>query len=179
MYSTRNISVRDRAGFQVLTAIRLVFFAITFLASPALASEPLIGRASVIDGDTIEIHGERIRLNGIDAPEGRQRCQDARGKDYRCGTIAANALADFLSASSPTRCEFIERDRYRRFVGRCFRADGKDVQAWLVRNGHALDWPRYSKGAYASDQEDAKRNRRGMWSGSFMPPWEWRRNRGS
>lgn len=146
------------------------------LAGAALAGEaPVIGRASVIDADTIEIAGQRIRFNGIDAPEGRQTCDDAKGRAYRCGAVAARALDAFLAASRPTRCEFVERDRYGRFVGTCFRRDGADVAAWLVRNGHALDWPRYSKGKYAAEQRAAEREKRGMWIGRFIPPWEWRR----
>ena len=140
----------------------------------ATAADRLEGRASVIDGDTIEIHGERVRFNGIDAPESQQLCQDAQGRDYRCGQIVATALSQFLSQSRPTRCEFVERDRYGRYVGDCYRADGKSVAVWLVRNGHALDWPRYSKGAYAKDQADAKSKRLGIWAGAIQPPWEWR-----
>lgn len=146
----------------------------------ARAEEPeVIGRASVIDGDTIDIHGERIRLNGIDAPESRQLCKKQDGTDYRCGQVAANALSEFLAASRPTKCEFVNRDRYGRFVGNCFRADGKSVAAWMTRNGYAFDWPRYSKGAFALDQEAAKQDRAGMWSGTFVFPWEWRKLRAS
>lgn len=142
------------------------------LSVPVLAAEAVAGRASVIDGDTIEIGGERIRFNGIDAPESWQLCQDAAGGNYRCGRRAANALDDFLSKSRPTRCNFVERDRYGRFVGNCYRADGQSVAAWLVRNGHALDWPRYSRKAYAEDQQHAKRSKLGMWQGHFIPAWE-------
>jgi endonuclease YncB( thermonuclease family) len=134
----------------------------------------LVGKASVIDGDTIEIHGERVRFNGVDAPESSQTCDDREGKTYRCGARAANALDEFLSGSSPTRCEFVERDRYGRFVGDCFRADGTSVQAAVVRSGWAMDWPRYSKGAYAGQQEAAKAEGIGIWAGPFQPPWEWR-----
>lgn len=153
----------------------LICFILLLGGTFADADEPIVGRASVVDGDTIEIHGQRIRLNGIDAPEGRQLCQDVAGKDYRCGQRAANALADFLAVSNPTRCEIVGHDRYRRFVGKCFRADGESVAAWLVRNGHALDWPRYSKGAYSTEQMAAEGDRLGLWSGRFIPPWEWRR----
>lgn len=135
-------------------------------------AETVTGRASVVDGDTIEIAGERIRLHGVDAPEGGQRCQDKFGREYRCGQVAANALDAFLAQSRPTSCRFVERDRYRRFVGDCFRADGKSVAAWMVRNGHALDWPRYSRGAYAADQAEARRVGAGMWQGRFVEPWE-------
>ncbi len=134
----------------------------------------VVGRASVIDGDTIQIHGERIRLNGIDAPESSQLCRDGSGKSYRCGAKSAAALSDLLEISSPTRCEFVERDRYGRFVGNCFRADGASVQELLVRSGWAMDWPRHSNGAYASFQAAAKAERIGIWAGEFQPPWEWR-----
>jgi endonuclease YncB( thermonuclease family) len=134
----------------------------------------IVGRATVIDGDTIEIQGERIRLNGVDAPEATQLCRNAEREPYRCGAVAARALDRFLAASRPTRCEFVERDRYSRFVGDCYRADGVSVAATLVRSGWALDWPRYSKGEYADEQEAAREVRVGMWSGEFTPPWEWR-----
>lgn len=155
-----------------LNALAITFLSLTFGA--AALADPLIGRAVVIDGDTIEIHRERIRFNGIDAPEGQQLCQNAKGRDYRCGQVAADALANFLSKSRPTRCDFVERDQYDRFVGDCYRADGQSVSSWLVRNGHALDWPRYSNDAYASDQDTAQTNRSGMWAGTFQAPWDWR-----
>lgn len=135
----------------------------------------MVGRASVIDADTIEIHGQRIRLNGIDAPESRQTCQDKAGKPYRCGQAAALALDDYLAASRPVRCIEVDRDRYKRMVADCFRADGQNVAAWLARNGHALDWPKYSKGRYAAEQEAAKGEGAGMWQGQFVPPWEARK----
>lgn len=147
-----------------------------FLTANATASDPssLIGRASVIDGDTIEIHGERIRFNGIDAPESAQTCKDGNGQSYRCGARVADAVDQFLKASSPTRCEFIERDRYGRFVGDCYRADGISVQTALVRNGWAMDWARYSGGAYADEQNAARDEEIGIWAGTVQPPWEWR-----
>lgn len=158
--------------------VPLAAVAIVFAAAPhAQGQQPVVGRASVIDADTIEIAGERIRLNGIDAPESWQICHDGNGKAYRCGQVAAQALDEFLAASRPTRCEFVERDRYGRLVGNCFRTDGEKVASWLVRNGHALDWPRYSRGAYAADQAKAQAGRRGVWQGDFLEPWEARRLR--
>ncbi|MHA6643635.1 thermonuclease family protein [Mesorhizobium sp. A623] len=137
-------------------------------------TQTLVGRASVIDGDTIEIHGERVRFNGIDAPESAQQCTDGGHNQYRCGAKAAHALAIWLAASSPTTCEFVSRDQYDRFVGNCTRANGDSVQRWLVRNGHAMDWPRYSKGVFASEQSAAKSAKLGIWRGEVQPPWEWR-----
>jgi endonuclease YncB( thermonuclease family) len=138
------------------------------------SAKTIAGRASVIDGDTIEIHGERVRFNGVDAPESAQFCADAGGRMYRCGVRSAEALAEWLASSSPTTCKFVEYDQYGRFVGRCNRADGTSVQRWLVRNGHAMDWPRYSNGAFAKEQSAAEAEKIGIWQGKFQPPWEWR-----
>ncbi|WP_416797306.1 thermonuclease family protein [Ciceribacter azotifigens] len=149
--------------------------ALLALASSSFAAEPIIGVASVIDGDTIEVHGQRIRLNGIDAPESRQLCLDAAGRRYRCGQTAAFALDDFLAARRPVSCVQIDRDRYGRIVAEC-TAGGINVEDWLVREGHALDWPRYSKGAYADAEAEARAAKRGMWAGSFQRPWEWRKD---
>lgn len=144
------------------------------LSTSALAAD-IIGRASVIDGDTIEIQGQRIRFNGIDAPESRQSCTASSGQAYMCGRASAAALDDYLARSRPTRCEATGKDRYKRVVADCFRADGQSVSAWMVRNGFAVDWPRYSKGAFAADQASAKSARAGIWQGEFTLPWEWRR----
>jgi endonuclease YncB( thermonuclease family) len=152
-------------------------FAILFVLLPTsfpfvYAGQTIAGRASVIDGDTIEIHGQHIRLWDIDAPEGRQRCfRD--GKSWRCGTDVANALADFLVARTVT-CSQRDRDRYRRVVATC-AVSGKGVGAWLVRNGWALDYVRYSNGAYAAEEHEAEAEKRGLWMGEFELPWVWRR----
>ncbi|MDX0977437.1 thermonuclease family protein [Sinorhizobium medicae] len=149
---------------------------ILVLASAGIADPVSItGRASIVDGDTIEIQGRRVRLNGVDAPEIRQLCKDEKGKSYRCGKIAADALDGFLASSRPTTCRILGNDRYRRLVGSCYRADGAEVAAWMVRHGHALDWPQYSQGAYAAEEAAAKKNRAGVWRGTFAPPWQWRK----
>jgi len=137
-------------------------------------AQPIVGRASVIDGDTIEIAGQRIRLHGIDAPESRQLCSDAAGQRYRCGQRAALMLADWIDGAQPIRCVSRDRDRWGRVIAACTRG-GADVVEWLVRKGHALDWPRYSGGKYADAQRAAKVRRMGVWQGRFVQPWDWRR----
>jgi len=132
---------------------------------------PIIGRASVIDGDTIEIRGQRIRLFGIDAPESRQTCTDPKGVSYRCGQRAARAL-DYRISDSPVTCEPMDRDRYGRIVAVC-RAYGEDLSAWMTGLGWALAFRRYSA-QYIAAEELAQRRKAGMWSGQFVPPWEWR-----
>lgn len=128
----------------------------------------------VIDGDTIEVHGQRIRFNGIDAPESKQYCDDAKGFEYPCGGRSAEALDGFLAASRPVQCTFVTWDRYHRFVGDCRRADGASVASWMVQHGQALDWPRYSNGAYAAQQAKAEASKLGVWAGKFDTPWDWR-----
>lgn len=159
--------------------MKLFLAALLLLTAPAMADD-IVGRASVVDGDTIEIHGQRIRLDGVDAPESWQTCHDAAGKLYRCGARAAEALDALLAASRPTRCRKVDTDRYGRVVAVCFRGDGVEVNAWLVRNGFAIDYRKYSRGRYLSEQAEAQRHKRGVWSGTFTLPWEARRmKRGS
>ena len=183
----RNPSVR----LITMTALALVGFAATStpratdtvpslintIKTAAVTDGPVIGRASVIDGDTIEIRSERIRFHGIDAPESDQLCEDRSGKNYHCGAVSANALDGFLVEAQPARCDFVERDLYGRFVGNCYRADGVNLAASLVRSGLALDWPRHSNGLYANEQRAAKAERVGLWQGKFTQPWEWRAHR--
>lgn len=125
----------------------------------------------VIDGDTLEVGGETIRLWGIDAPEDGQTCRRAE-ISYDCGAEALAALSRLVSGRA-VRCEARYKDRYGRTVARCFTG-GVDLGGELVRQGWALDYERYSKGRYRQDQAEAEAKGHGMWSGSFAPPWEWR-----
>jgi endonuclease YncB( thermonuclease family) len=147
-----------------------IFSAVAF-ASPALATE-LVGQASVIDGDTVEIHGTRIRLWGIDAPESNQLCRNDESLQYRCGAKAAIELDAFI-ARRPVDCSPVSLDQYGRTVALC-SIDGVDLAEWLVRNGLALDWPQYSKGKYGGAQREAEHAGLGMWAGSYVEPWLFR-----
>ena len=129
------------------------------------------GVARVLDGDTIEIGAVRVRLWGVDAPEGKQECR-AQGRWWPCGRRATQALAGRIDGR-PVACE--ERDRDGRIVAVC-RHRGNDVNAWLVREGWALAFRRYSM-AYVGEESEAKAARRGLWRGEFVQPWNWRRGR--
>ena len=143
------------------------------LASTGIAlSGYLMGQASIIDGDTLEIHGARIRLWGVDAPESSQLCRGDDSLQYQCGAKAANDLDAFI-ARRPVNCLPITLDQYRRTVASC-SVEGVDLGQWLVRNGLALDWPQYSKGKYDAAQRDAEHSGRGMWAGSYVEPWLYR-----
>jgi endonuclease YncB( thermonuclease family) len=137
----------------------------------ALAGD-FTGQARIIDGDTLEIHGTRIRLWGIDAPESSQLCRGEDSLQYRCGAKAANDLDAFI-ARRPVNCLPISLDRYGRTVATC-SVGGADLGDWLVRNGLALDWPQYSKRKYDEAQREAEHAGRGMWAGSYVEPWLYR-----
>ncbi len=149
---------------------------ITIVAAtlPSAALADIVGRASVIDADTIEIHGQRIRLHGIDAPEKGQPCFDASGQLYRCGQVAAMALDQFIGAS-PVSCSERDVDRYGRTVADC-SVRGENIELWLVRSGHAMAYRKYSS-AYIGAEQEARNAKRGIWAGSAQPPWEWRKER--
>jgi endonuclease YncB( thermonuclease family) len=140
--------------------------------SSAYAAQNIIGQASIIDGDTIEIHGQRIRLWGIDAPESSQLCRNSNSDLYRCGAEAANKLSVFTTGKI-VNCEPVDRDRYGRTVARC-SVNGVDIAERLVRNGLALDWPRYSHSQYSPAQDSARHGEKGIWAGTWTPPWEYR-----
>ena len=147
--------------------------ALLLLASTGAAlTGQLTGQASIVDGDTLEIHGTRIRLWGIDAPETTQLCRGDDSQQYRCGAKSANDLDAFI-AGRPVSCDPISLDQYGRTVATCSVAGG-DLGEWLVRSGLALDWPQYSKGKYAAPQRDAEHAGRGIWAGSYVEPWLYR-----
>ena len=146
--------------------------ALILVPTLAVAADNLAGQASVIDGDTLEIHGTRIRLWGIDAPESSQLCRGEDSLQYRCGAKAANDLDAFI-AGRPVNCLPVSVDRYGRTVATC-SVGRVDLGDWLVRNGLALDWPEYSKRKYGAAQREAEQAGRGIWVGSYVQPWLYR-----
>lgn len=152
--------------------ISVVLAAGFFCMAASASGAPLIqGTASVIDGDTIEIHGERIRLDAIDAPEHSQLCLDAAGNRYRCGQKSAFALADMIGRSTVT-CEPKGHDRYRRTIAVCFSGE-TNLNAWMLAQGWAVAFRKYGID-YIGEEDNARLARRGIWAGSFEMPWDWR-----
>jgi endonuclease YncB( thermonuclease family) len=148
----------------------IFLLAMLFVISAHDAVAEIAGRASVIDGDTIEMRGQRIRLFGIDSPESAQLCE-AKQKTYRCGQQAALALADRIGERT-VRCQERDRDRYGRTVAVCYVA-GEDVDRWMVEQGWAVAFRKYSLD-YVDAENDAREARRGIWQGEFEMPWDWR-----
>jgi endonuclease YncB( thermonuclease family) len=149
----------------------VICFMLLLTCGSAYAAD-VVGQASVIDGDTLEIQGARIRLWGIDAPESTQLCRGEDSLHYRCGAQAANDLDAFI-AKRPVNCTPITLDRYGRSVATC-SVNSTDLGEWLVRSGLALDWPQYSKRRYDAAQRDAEHVGRGIWEGSYVEPWLYR-----
>ncbi|TCL09301.1 endonuclease YncB(thermonuclease family) [Shimia isoporae] len=150
----------------------LCLAALTGFPATALDRPVLKGTASVIDGDTIEIRGQRLRLHGIDAPESGQLCHDANNDPWRCGKEAAFALSDKIGRR-PVSCNLIDQDRYGRWIAIC-EQNGKTLNAWLVREGWAIAYTRFSDD-YVREERAARRAKRGIWQGSFVAPEDWRR----
>ena len=148
--------------------------AITVVAVASISAKAdVVGPARIVDGDTIEITGTKIRMHGIDAPESKQSCQ-VNGKSYRCGQKATVALAELIGSSS-VRCEEKDQDRYGRVVAVCF-VDQINLNAALVSQGWALAYRRYSRD-FIENEAYAKTNKQGLWAGTFTPPWDWRRGK--
>lgn len=124
------------------------------------------GEARVVDGDSLRLGGREIRLAGIDAPELRQTCLGPRGEEP-CGRQARDVLAR-LVATGPAECTIVDRDRYERDVALC-RAAGRDVNAEMVRQGHAIAF-----GRFEAEEAEARAGRRGVWATRFERPADWR-----
>jgi endonuclease YncB( thermonuclease family) len=137
-------------------------------ASSAPPATPAIsGHARVVDGDGLEIGGQRIRLHGVDAFEMRQMC----GANA-CGRASANALRTLVGGGL-VACAEMDRDRYGRIVAVC-HAGGQDLGAAQVRQGHAVAYTRYST-RYVPEERAARHENVGAWGYGFTPPEAWRR----
>jgi endonuclease YncB( thermonuclease family) len=118
-----------------------------------LSSATITGTASVIDGDTIEIHGTRIRLFGIDAPESDQSCT-IQGKAWPIGHRAAFALSDKVGRQT-VECRPRDKERFGLTV--CF-VGGADINAWMVAEGWALAYRQYSNDYVDQERTAANSN---------------------
>ncbi len=141
------------------------------LTSPAAYGAELIGIPRIVDGDTLIIDSARIRLQGIDAPETDQVCLNSEGNRWACGIDARDHLASYISGRSIS-CSADSTDIYRRLLGTC-TLKGEDLNEWMVREGWALAYVKYSS-VYVNAERKAQANQRGLWQGAFIAPWDWR-----
>ena len=148
--------------------------AIAFVACLACSlaqAADLSGVPRIVDGDTLAIGATKVRLEGIDAPETDQVCLNANGDRWTCGIDARDQLAAHI-AGRDIKCSSHGIDAYRRTLATCYLA-GEDLNGWMVQQGWALAYVKYSS-AYLQVEEDARANQRGLWQGAFIAPWDWR-----
>lgn len=145
------------------------------LPSSGSAAATIAGSARVTDGDTLVIASQKVRLLGLDAPEGSQVCQ-RDGRAWRCGDDATAALRGLVAGRSVT-CDVKGRDRYQRALAVCTAGD-VDVAREMVRSGLAVAYypARGVRGpSYEAEEAEAEAAQRGLWGGSFIRPYMWRK----
>jgi endonuclease YncB( thermonuclease family) len=157
------------AGIGAALAVIGVVWALASLFAPP--GEPLVGRAAVVDGDTLRLGATRIRLLGLDAPELDQTCTDASGSDWACGRQARAFVAGLLD-QSPVTCLPAGHDRYRRVLAHC-RIGDTDLGGAIVAAGWAV-----AEVEYAAASAAARAAGRGIWASRFESPADWRRTHG-
>ena len=146
-------------------------------------AEEISGIPKIVDGDTVHINDKKFRLEGIDAPEMGQQCKKESlkissiigftfYKDYSCGKVSKAKLKAKINGSK-IRCTSTSKDKYRRYIATCFKGE-TNLNQWMVRNGYAIAYRRYSK-KYDPDEDFAKENKLGLWQGKFMSPEKWRK----
>ena len=146
-----------------------------FMLSNSIAEE-ISGIPKVVDGDTIHINNYKFRLEGIDAPEMKQQCKKESFKisfligftfykDYSCGRVSKEELITKINTSE-IKCISSSKDRYKRFLATCYK-DKINLNKWMVRNGNAVAYKRYSKD-YVRDEAYAKENKLGVWKLSLI-----------
>ena len=174
----------------------ILFSLILFLKSFASAGEFIHGKLRIVDGDSIVINNQKIRLWGIDAPEMKQICKNEFKKNYNCGIESKKSLERAILEKLPKPknlnvkyepnnevwCITKGKDRYKRILGICavehndllMPINDFTLNAWMVRNGYAVAYNRYSK-LFIEFEEEAKTNKNGVWRGEFERPEQWRR----
>jgi len=129
------------------------------------------GTVRVIDGDTIDVGGTRVRLYGVDAPEVSQTCDTAEGVTWACGDWVRGVLETRIEGRIAD-CEFHGWDRYDRVIGTC-HVDGRDIAEELVRDGLAFAYRRYSLD-YVKVEKAAAAKGRGLWGSVLQSPEDYR-----
>jgi len=132
----------------------------------------------IIDGDTIVVNDEKIRFSGIDTPESDQTCIKKEDGIYwlvLCGKFTTDILVKKIGNDIPSCIKEPEKDFFGRTLGECF-VNGESLSKFLVRNGYAFAFVKYSK-QFVEDEEYAKKNKLGLWAMKFEFPWDYRKNK--
>jgi len=150
----------------------LVFFCLCLYSLNSSSNEIIKGKAKIIDGDTIHIGINKIRLHGIDAPENKQTCNIGE-EIWNCGIKSTKTLRNLI-LEKEVSCKIIDVDRYKRFIGICF-LNKININQYMVQNGWAIAY-RYYSSDFIKDEEFARKNKVGIWQGKFQDPYLYRKN---
>lgn len=151
----------------------VVFPAIAFVDT--VTTDVVTDKVTAIDGDTLRLDGESIRLSGIDAPEKQQACF-LRGEYWPCGLNALYALKSRVNGHSIS-CKVTSSDKYDRILAECFvEGQRQSINQWLVSEGWAVAYRQYSD-RYVLFEWKARLFRKGVWRSQFEMPWVWRRRK--
>ncbi len=140
--------------------VKLIFTVLLLWANMCVAE------VVVKDGDSLEVDGVRVRLDGIDAPEFLQTCEDKNGGDYECGQEALQYLQKLIT-DKKVHCECAENiDRFKRKICECFAGE-KSLNREMVQSG----WARtYRDEKFSTEEDMAEKYKRGIWQGRHMRP---------
>ncbi len=166
MQKRRRFIPFQRASF---VALAVIVFSICGVPGYGQGGHQLPVR--VVDGDTLVLGQETIRLEGIDAPEKGQTCLNASGKPWKCGQAATAYLRDLITGVE-VACKGANRDGYDRRVATCF-AGRKNLNALMIRSGHAFAFRKYSQ-TYVAEEAFARNAGSGIWAGTAEAPWDFR-----
>lgn len=152
------------------------FLAIVICAFPTTGGHAasVSGTAVIVDGDTLWVGSDEIRIHGIDAAETAQKCQLPKGT-WDCAKAASDALAAITDGKTVT-CQGSERDQYGRLIARCSTEVEPDIGAKLVASGLAWAFVKYSAD-YIDLEMRPRRQKVGIWQSKTQPPWEYRARR--
>ena len=156
-----------------LTSISKTIFLSDNKNKYSISNLELIGKVFVTDGDTVKKGQLKIRLHGIDAPESGQTCKSSEDKIYNCGQKSKLFLKSLINNNN-VYCKSKNKDRYGRLIAICY-ANKINLNSAMVKEGWAIAY-RYYSDDYISEENNAKKNNRGMWKGSFVEPYIWRKN---
>ncbi len=154
------------AGVVGLTAFNQLLGSRLEAAAP-MSLVSLSGRAVAVDGDTLDLDGKRVRLEGIDAPEMGQTCGRRWIGTWNCGRAAQKALNGLVDGRR-IECQSKGQDKYGRELGICF-VDGRDINAELVRQGMAWAFVKFSQ-SYIGQEAAARKDKTGIWQGTARSP---------
>ena len=129
------------------------------------------GTVRVIDGDTFDVGGVRVRIHGIDAPEVDQTCTHPQRGEWACGAFVRDEVRDRYQGQFAD-CRQRDMDRFGRIVGTCF-VDGQDIAEAIVSDGLAEAYRRYSMD-YDLAEKAAQVRGAGLWSSDMQTPAEFR-----